>query len=145
MSRVRSGSRDRTLQHRSLHYPAPGNREPVLDTSRIEVLADELCSVAAAKEFMATFLGMLPERVAAVEAALSGADPEISRTAVLSLAASAAMAGARQLERDARLIDADLRSGEADRARLRASRLCADAAAVESALKGMLERPWTAP
>lgn len=135
-------SRAHAVQHhRPLHLRAPRNRAPVLDTSRIEVLADELCSRAAAKEFMAAFLGMLPDRIAAVEAALDGTDRKVSRTAVLSLATSAAMAGARQLERDARLIDTYLKAERFDHARVRARRLCPDAAAVESALQHLLARP----
>jgi hypothetical protein len=70
--------------------------EPVLDTARIWVLAEELDSRAAALEFITAFLRMLPERVARINHTLEMDDRDHAMDAVLSLASSASMAGAHQ-------------------------------------------------
>lgn len=71
---------------------------PVLDRHILDNLGAELSSRAGALRFAETFVQMLPERVAAVESALTDTDPDAAVVALLSLNASACMVGARQLQ-----------------------------------------------
>jgi HPt (histidine-containing phosphotransfer) domain-containing protein len=110
----------------------------VLDRSCLTDLADQLASPEAATEFAAVFLEMLPERVHAIEEPLADTRVQAARTAALSLGSSAAMVGARQLVRDAGLINQHLKTGSLEAARDVAARLSADAAAVAAAIEEML-------
>jgi HPt (histidine-containing phosphotransfer) domain-containing protein len=78
--------------------------EPVLDGTRLEALAEELDSRAAALQFITQFLQMLPARVARIKHALAGNDKEAVLAVVLSLDSSASMVGAHQLAQHCRSI-----------------------------------------
>ncbi|WP_045729404.1 Hpt domain-containing protein [Pseudarthrobacter chlorophenolicus] len=110
----------------------------ILDRSCLTDLADQLASPQAAAEFAAVFVEMLPGRVEAIEAPLADTRVQAARTAALSLGSSAAMVGARQLVRDAGLINQHLKTGSLEAARDVAARLSADAAAVSAAIEEML-------
>ncbi|MDN4609569.1 hypothetical protein [Arthrobacter burdickii] len=70
---------------------------PVLDAAAFESLADDLGS-RIASDFLTSFDALLTERVQRIEHALKMHDEEELITAILSLHASAAMAGATQLQ-----------------------------------------------
>jgi hypothetical protein len=76
--------------------------------------------------------------VQAIEAPLADTRVQAARTAALSLGSSAAMVGARQLVRDAGLINQHLKTGSLEAARDVAARLSADAAAVAAAIEELL-------
>lgn len=71
---------------------------PVLDTVVIGHLVDDLGSYPLALNFVTTFDSLLDSRITRIEQALEGRDEDETVTALLSLQASAAMAGAVQLE-----------------------------------------------
>ncbi|RJT77350.1 hypothetical protein D6T63_15555 [Arthrobacter cheniae] len=73
---------------------------PVLDTCAFEILADDLGSFVAS-EFLTSFDALLADRIRRIERALETQDEEEVITALLSLQASAAMAGAAQLQASA--------------------------------------------
>jgi hypothetical protein len=66
-----------------------------------EQLAQDLGSYAIASEFVMSFESLLAERIQRIERALKNQDREEAITALLSLQASAAMAGAHQLHASA--------------------------------------------
>lgn len=74
---------------------------PALDATAFEQLAEDLESHAIASEFLVTFDALLADRIQRIEHALEAQDEEEITTALLSLQASAAMAGAAQLEASA--------------------------------------------
>ena len=90
---------------------------PVLDTSCIWALAEEMDSRATALAFITDFLRMLPERVARINQTLWTSDRDHAMDAVLSLATSASMAGAHQLAQHCRSIWRDVNTGNLAAAR----------------------------
>ena len=77
---------------------------------------------------------LLPRRIHAISTALDAGEPEAAQVALVSLAVSASMVGALQLERDARLLEEDVRTDHTDRARESVRTLVNDADAVAAAL-----------
>ncbi|MHA7279925.1 hypothetical protein ACX80H_09255 [Arthrobacter sp. MDT2-2] len=73
---------------------------PPLDATAFESLADDL-GFRVATDFLASFDALLTDRIRRIERALEAHDEEELITAVLSLQASAAMAGAAQLQASA--------------------------------------------
>ena len=113
---------------------------PILEHARLDVLAGELNSWADAMDFAAKFLDLLPRRVRAVTTTVQAGEAEAAHVALVSLAASAGMVGALQLERDARLADEELRAGHLVQARESLPGLWVDARAVIEALRDLLRR-----
>lgn len=70
---------------------------PPLDATAFELLADDLGS-RIATDFLTSFEALLTDRIRRIERALEAHDGEELITAMLSLQASAAMAGAAQLQ-----------------------------------------------
>ncbi|MHA7179847.1 hypothetical protein ACX80J_06970 [Arthrobacter sp. MDB2-24] len=73
---------------------------PPLDATVFESLADDLGS-RIASDFLDSFESLLTDRIRRIEGALKAHDDEELTTALLSLQASAAMAGAAQLQSSA--------------------------------------------
>ncbi|MFJ6002209.1 hypothetical protein [Arthrobacter sp. NPDC092385] len=71
---------------------------PVLDRGTLENLGVELANQAGALQFAEMFVAMLPQRIAAVEAAFAVRDADAAVVALLSLNVSSSMVGARRLE-----------------------------------------------
>lgn len=71
---------------------------PALDPTAFEDLVEDLGSYTVASEFMTSFDSLLTGRIQRIERALENHDKEEIVTALLSLQASAAMAGAAQLQ-----------------------------------------------
>lgn len=83
---------------------APGETSraglPTLDLHVLDNLGVELSSHAGALLFAGTFVDMLPQRIGAVEAALTDRDADAAVVALLSLHVSSSMVGARRLEEE---------------------------------------------
>lgn len=73
---------------------------PALDVTAFDELAEDLDPYVAF-DFMATFNALLDSRIERIEQALKGRDGEEITTALLSLQASAVIAGAAQLQASA--------------------------------------------
>lgn len=73
-------------------------RIPALDPAAFEELSTDLASHVLALEYMISFESLLAGRIHRIERALKNQDREEAITALLSLQASATMAGARQLQ-----------------------------------------------
>lgn len=119
--------------------------EPVLDTAHIDALARDLNSRTAALGFIARFLRLLPTRVERIHHALAGNDQAQTMDAVLSLASSASMAGARQLERNCRLIQDQVTTGDLAQARRNSHTLTGHIQAITAELTDLLNPPAPTP
>lgn len=119
--------------------------EPVLDTAHIDALARDLNSRTAALAFIARFLHYLPARVERILQTLASNDLAQAMDAVLSLASSASMAGARQLERNCRLIQNAVTIGDLDQARLSSRTLTGHIPAITAELTDLLNSPAPTP
>ena len=75
--------------------------DPALDPQPFDDLTEDVDSVVIALDFMMDFGSLLPGRIRRIEQALRDQDREETVTALLSLHASAAMAGATQLQASA--------------------------------------------
>ena len=95
----------------------------VLDARQFDRLALELDSRSCAVGFVGRFLEALPRRLATIHRSLLEGKSEGALVAVLSVATSAAMAGAVQLECRSRAIEGSIRAGDLDSARVGASAL----------------------
>ena len=84
----------------------------VLDHGQLDRLAVELNSRTHAESFVDRFLANLPDRLARIQRSLLAEQTESALVAVLSVATSAAMAGAIQLERRSRSIERSIRAGD---------------------------------
>ena len=111
---------------------------PDLERARLEALAGELDSEADALAFAAKFLDLLPRRLEKVAETVRAGETEAAHVALVSLAASAEMVGAMQLERDAREADRELLAGRLGITRESIPRLDQDADAVAHALIDLL-------
>lgn len=100
----------------------------ILDTRQIDRLALELDSRSTAIGFVGRFLQRLPDSLACVHRSLLEGKSEGALAAILSVATSAAMAGAVQLEGHSRAVERIIRSGDLDAARAAAGVLDANAA-----------------
>jgi HPt (histidine-containing phosphotransfer) domain-containing protein len=69
-----------------------------LDPQSFDEFAEDVGSVVIALEFLTTFASLLAGRIRRIEGALKDQDREETLTALLSLHASATMAGATQLQ-----------------------------------------------
>ncbi|THJ68803.1 signal peptidase I [Arthrobacter echini] len=74
------------------------SRLPVLDRRILDDLGAELSSPEGALQFAGMFVDMLPQRIHAIDVALSTGDVDAAVVALLSLNVSAAMVGAVRLE-----------------------------------------------
>ncbi|MCZ2404895.1 hypothetical protein IV498_17410 [Paenarthrobacter sp. Z7-10] len=110
----------------------------VLDPTALDSLADELESRESAVGFAVNFMEMLPERWRNIVTALKGESCDEARVSVLSLASSAAMTGACQLEFNLRRIDAALKAQRLSDAREIAGRLGSDVMGVVTSLRALL-------
>lgn len=119
--------------------------EPVLDTAHIDALARDLNSRTAALAFIAGFLHYLPARVERILQTLASNDLAQAMDAVLSLASSASMAGARQLERNCRLIQDAITTGDLAQARNISRTLTGHVLAITTELTGLLNPPAPGP
>jgi HPt (histidine-containing phosphotransfer) domain-containing protein len=100
----------------------------VLDLGQIDRLAVELNSRSYAEGFVGRFLENLPERLARIQRSLLEGRSESALVAILSVATSAAMAGAIQLEGRTRSIELSIRAGDLAAARDAAGALDTNAA-----------------
>jgi len=100
----------------------------ILDTRRIDRLALELDSRSTAVGFVRRFVQRLPDSLACIHRCLLEGKTERALAAVLSVATSAAMAGATQLEGHSRAIEQSIRVGDLDSARAAAGVLDVNAA-----------------
>ncbi|WP_133206419.1 MULTISPECIES: hypothetical protein [Arthrobacter] len=114
--------------------PALRNREIVLDPARIGALIKEHFPEGEAQRFLANTVDMLREHVRVLGATLDAGNLGAAGGAVVALAALASRAGARQVERDGRLIQASLNAGRLERARRLWHRLHYNLAALDQAL-----------
>jgi HPt (histidine-containing phosphotransfer) domain-containing protein len=89
----------------------------VLDIRQVDKLAVELDSRTYAVGFVGRFLEGLPDRLATIHRTLLEGKSEGALVAILSVATSAAMAGAIQLERHSREIEQSIRAGDLESAR----------------------------
>jgi hypothetical protein len=87
--------------------PGQYARIPALDPVVFEELATDLASRALALDYLTSFESLLSGRIQRIERALEDQDGEEIITALMSLQASAAMAGAKQLEASATRVLAD--------------------------------------
>lgn len=106
----------RPLLHRLVGAAAStaGNRHtgrymriPALDPAAFEELATDLASCVLALDYLTSFESLLAGRIQRIEQALMDQNREKAITALMSLQASAAMAGARQLQASATRVLAD--------------------------------------
>ena len=92
----------RPVRLRKNRRTAAGTREctmtPVFDPGTFERLVDEVGSRADAIDYLITFTSLLPARTERIRRAIKTGNNEEVTDALLSLQASAAMAGAAQLQ-----------------------------------------------
>ncbi|RKR12684.1 hypothetical protein [Arthrobacter oryzae] len=100
----------------------------ILDSGQIDRLAAELESRSTAVGFVSRFLQRLPDSLACVHRSLLEGKSEGALTAILSVATSAATAGAVQLEGHSRAVEHSIRAGDLGAARAAAGILDANAA-----------------
>ena len=100
---------------------------PVLDVRQIDKLAVELDSRSCAVGFVGRFLDALPGRLAVVHRSLLDGKTDGALVAILSVATSASMAGAMQLECRSRAIERSILAGDLDSARAGAEALDSNA------------------
>lgn len=112
--------------------------EAVFSPSRLLRLAEDVESDAIAISYAATFLRMLPERVGRILSAVREENLPDALDAVLSLKVRAHMVGALAMERDCRLLEESLRTGDGDAARS-AGEVAKDCLPLTRALEEFLE------
>lgn len=100
----------------------------ILDTWQIDRLALELDSRSTAVGFVGRFVQRLPDSLACIHRSLLEGKSEGALAAILSVATSAAMAGAVQLEGHSRVVERSIRAGDLGAARAAAGALDANAA-----------------
>lgn len=129
----------------------PGNRI-VLDTRQIDRLAVELDSRSYAVGFVCRFLEHLPDRLKCVHQSLFEGKSAGALAAIRSVATSAAMAGAVQLEGQSRTVEGCIRAGDLEAALAAAGELNSNAAEFARHLDALLDssgppqrEPWTHP
>lgn len=114
-------------------------RASVLDRGMVDHLGEELGSQQAALEICALFLKMLPGRVQTIADNLAAGKPEAARIAAMSLGTTAAMIGARRMERHAGHVSVSLRGGALAQAQDAAVHLVSEAVLLAGELKQLLE------
>lgn len=114
--------------------PALRNRQVALDTARLEAWIEEHAPEGKATDFLTTMMHTVRDYVGVLGTALDEGNPAVAGQTVNLLSTLAAKTGARQLERDCRLIQASLNAGRLERARRLWHRLHCDVAILEEAL-----------
>lgn len=124
----------------------------VLDTRQIDRLAVELDSRSFAVGFVCRFLENLPDRLTCVHQNLFEGKSDGALAAIRSVATSAAMAGAIQLEAHSRAVERCIRAGDLEAALATAGELDSNAADFARHLGALLDSsgpalggPWTHP
>ena len=120
----------------------------VLDTGQIDRLAVELDSRSYAEGFVCRFLECLPDRLMCVHQSLFEGKSEGALAAIRSVATSAAMAGAVQLEGQSQAVERCIRAGDLGAALAAAGELdsnAADFARHLGALLGSSGPTWVGP
>lgn len=124
----------------------------ILDTRRIDRLAVELDSRSCAVGFVSRFIERLPYRLSGVHRSLLEGKSEGALVGILSVATSAAMAGAIQLEGRSRAVERCIRAGDLEAALAAAGDLDSSAAVFAQHLSALLDSskpgldvPWTHP
>ncbi|MCZ2404829.1 hypothetical protein IV498_17015 [Paenarthrobacter sp. Z7-10] len=110
----------------------------MLDTAGFDQLAAGLECPDGAVSFMASYLEMLPSRIARILAAVLSGDPESSMDAVLSLRVSSGMSGACRLEQNCRELETALRASEQQKVDKAARRLTKDFDLLVPEIKSLL-------
>ncbi|MDR6438970.1 HPt (histidine-containing phosphotransfer) domain-containing protein [Paenarthrobacter nicotinovorans] len=90
--------------------------ESLLETCKLQALAEELGDSAPAVSFLSTYLSMLPGRILRISNGLCLHDADASMDAVLSLKISSAMVGAVETENQCRAIESMIRDDHFDSA-----------------------------
>ncbi|WP_284762497.1 hypothetical protein [Arthrobacter sp. efr-133-R2A-63] len=121
--------------------PALRNREIVLDPVRIQALIKRQAPRDKTAAFLSSTMDTLRGHVRAAGTALDTGNHAASGDAVAHLTALAVKIGARQLERDGRLIQASLHAGRTERARRLWHRFHGDLAALDEALGQLRAAP----
>jgi len=111
----------------------------VLDTGQIDRLAVELASRSYAVGFVCRFLELLPDRLTCVHQSLFEGKSEGALAAIRSVATSAAMAGAIQLEGQSRTVEGCIRAGDLEAALAAAGELDSNAADFARHLDALLD------
>ena len=117
----------------------------VLDTRQIDRLAVELDSRSYAVGFVSRFLEHLPDRLTRVHQSLFEGKSDGALAAIRSVATSAAMAGAIQLEGHSRAVERCIRAGDLEAALAAAGELDSNAADFARHLGALLGSPGLAP
>lgn len=98
--------------------PAPAQAPPLVDPSALQELGSQLDSPAVAKGFARDYTNMWDRRYRSLASSLDSGDDAAAMDAVLSLKTSSAMVGGVRLAELARELEAAIRVGDADLARL---------------------------
>ncbi|MEN8582819.1 hypothetical protein B1A87_001090 [Arthrobacter sp. KBS0703] len=98
----------------------------VFSSSRLLRLAEDVESDAIAVTYATMFVQMLPERVGRILSTVRQEDLPAALDAVLSLKVRAHMAGGLAMERDCRILEENLRKGEAAAAAQSAREVASD-------------------
>ena len=124
----------------------------VLDAGQLDRLAVELDSRSHAVGFVSRFLEHLPDRLTCVHQSLFEGKSDGALAAIRSVATSAAMAGAIQLEGHSRAVERCIRAGDLEAALAAAGELDSNAADFVRHLYALLgspgpaqSEPWTHP
>lgn len=117
----------------------------VLDTRQLDRLAVELDSRSYAVGFVSRFLEHLPDRLTCVHQSLFEGKSEGALAAIRSVATSAAMAGAIQLESQSRAVEGCIRAGDLEAALAAAGELDSTAADFARHLDALLGSPGHTP
>lgn len=121
--------------------PALRNREVALDTARLEAWIEEHAPEGKAADVLTTVMHTVRNHVGVLGTALEEGNPAAAGQTVVLLARLVAKTGARQLERDCRLIQAALNVGRLERARRLWHRLHCDIAALDETLGQFIATP----
>jgi HPt (histidine-containing phosphotransfer) domain-containing protein len=107
---------------------------PVLDFRVLAEVAREV-GTGAADRFLATYLGLLPQRIDRVASAIASSDLDAAMDAVLSLRVTSSMIGAVRLELYCRRLQDELADGHFTDAETAKAMLTAHAALVLSEVR----------
>lgn len=118
--------------------PALWNREVVLDPAYVKALIKEQAPERP-ERFVADLVDTLRDHVSLLGTVLEESNLAATVDSVVRLASCAAKMGARQLERDGRLIQASLNTGRPERARRLWHRLHCDIAALDEAMEQFVD------
>ncbi|MGO4193655.1 hypothetical protein AB4Y67_18565 [Arthrobacter sp. YAF17] len=117
----------------------------VLDTSQLDRLAVELDSRSYAVGFVCRFVSHLPDKLTRIHQNLIEGKSDGALAAIRSVATSAAMAGAVQLETQSRAVEQCIRAGNLEAALAAAGGLDSNAADFARHLDALLGSSGPAP